>query len=68
MGSDFYGEQFTVACLNAGTSSFADLPSPPVLLSCCPGRAGRPWTRPAAGQELPHGTTIVAAAVRQRAW
>lgn len=67
MGFDYFGERFTAACLGTGTASFAD------FLSACapellPG-AGRPASRPSggdmtgqpSGQELPHGTTIVAA-------
>jgi proteasome beta subunit len=65
VGFDYFGERFTAACLGAGSSSFAD------FLSACapellPGTVGRPAGLPseltgqAAGQELPHGTTIVA--------
>src|SRR5580693_5006596 len=46
-------------CLNAGTSSFADL-----VASCAPDLllgAARPAVDPAAAAQLPHGTTIVAA-------
>jgi proteasome beta subunit len=76
VGFDLLGGKFTAACLNAGTSSFAD------FLSACapdllPGRrevsgdapqgAGQPLRHALAnaagqpGQALPHGTTIVAA-------
>lgn len=77
MGFDYLGGRFTAACLNAGTSSFADFLSgcAPDLL---PGRrdghgdaphgTDQPLSRAlasAAGQQLsqalPHGTTIVAA-------
>jgi len=58
VGSAFFGEKFTSMCLNAGTSSFADL-----VASCAPdllpGAAAAP--DPAAAAPLPHGTTIVAA-------
>jgi proteasome beta subunit len=67
VGFDYFGERFTAACMGTGTASFAD------FLSACapellPG-AGRPAALPSggdvtgqpAGQELPHGTTIVAA-------
>jgi proteasome beta subunit len=58
VGSAFFGEKFTSMCLNAGTSSFADL-----VASCAPdllpGAAGAPG--PVAAAQLPHGTTIVAA-------
>jgi proteasome beta subunit len=58
VGSAFFGEKFTSMCLNAGTSSFADL-----VASCAPdllpGAAAVPG--PAAAAQLPHGTTIVAA-------
>jgi proteasome beta subunit len=57
VGSAFFGEKFTSMCLNAGTSSFADL-----VASCAPdllpGTAAAPG--PAATAQLPHGTTIVA--------
>ena len=58
MGGSFFGEKFTSMCLNAGTSSFADL-----VASCAPdllpGAAGP--AAPAAGTApLPHGTTIIA--------
>ncbi len=64
MDSDF-GGNFTAACLNAGTSSFADFLSSaaPELL---PGARLAEAGRPAAASErlardLPHATTIVAA-------
>jgi proteasome beta subunit len=64
-----FGENFTSMCLNAGTSSFADL-----VASCAPellpgagpahpqasGR-GTPAASDRSAVELPHGTTIVAA-------
>ena len=69
MGFDYFGERFTAACMGPGTSSFADL-----LTACAPellpGAAGRSAGVPpgvpdaagqALGQDLPHGTTIVAA-------
>ncbi len=59
MRGSFFGENFTSMCLNAGTSSFADL-----VASCAPdllpGAAAKAPDPAAAGQ-LPHGTTIVAA-------
>jgi proteasome beta subunit len=69
VGADYLGGQFTAACLNVGTSSFADFlaTSAPDLL---PGaRASGPSAQPAVGPggggqpgaDLPHGTTIVAA-------
>ena len=59
MGVDYFGERFTAACLRTGTSSFADFlqDSAPDLM---PG--ARQLASPAVpGQEVPHGTTIVAA-------
>jgi proteasome beta subunit len=59
VGGSFFGEKFTSMCLNAGTSSFADL-----VASCAPDLlpgAARPAVDPAAAAQLPHGTTIVAA-------
>ena len=59
MGGSFFGEKFTSMCLNAGTSSFADL-----VASCAPDLLpGAAVTVPdaAAAAQLPHGTTIVAA-------
>jgi proteasome beta subunit len=70
VGSGFFGGNFIAACMNAGTSSFADL-----VASCAPellpgAGAGSAAARlgsagggagGAAGPELPHGTTIVAA-------
>ena len=72
MGLDYLQGRFTAACLNAGTSSFADLLGSvdPALLPGAPGAARGSWPPPAAapqghGQppapELPHATTIVAA-------
>ncbi len=70
MAGSFFGEKFTSVCLNAGTSSFADL-----VASCAPemlpgagagataarlGPGGRAATDGEAAK-LPHGTTIVAA-------
>ena len=58
MGGSFFGEKFTSMCLNAGTSSFADL-----VASCAPdllpGAAG-PAVDAGRRRPLPHGTTIVA--------
>jgi proteasome beta subunit len=57
VGGSFFGEKFTSMCLNAGTSSFADL-----VASCAPDLlpgAGHA-VDPAAAAQLPHGTTIVA--------
>jgi proteasome beta subunit len=59
VGGSFFGEKFTSMCLNAGTSSFADL-----VASCAPDLLpGAAVTVPdaAAAAQLPHGTTIVAA-------
>ena len=65
MGVDYFGERFTAACLRTGTSSFADF-----LQDCAPDLmpgarqlADRAVSGPpaAGGQEVPHGTTIVAA-------
>ncbi|HUY52177.1 MAG TPA: proteasome subunit beta [Streptosporangiaceae bacterium] len=74
MGSGFFGGKFIATCMNAGTSSFADL-----VASCAPellpgagaaaaaGYAGARLGRAGGGAgdgaapELPHGTTIVAA-------
>jgi len=63
VGTDYLGGQFTVACLSAGTSSFADFlaASAPGLLPAA-AAAAVPGAQ-AAGQaasDLPHGTTIVA--------
>ena len=61
MGGSFFGEKFTSMCLNAGTSSFADL-----VASCAPdllpGAAlpNQPAADAATGPQLPHGTTIIA--------
>jgi proteasome beta subunit len=58
VGGSFFGEKFTSMCLNAGTSSFADL-----VASCAPdllpGAASPAVAAGPAGQ-LPHGTTIIA--------
>jgi len=61
VGSDFFGGQFSAACMNAGTSSFADFLSSfaPELL---PGAGARAAAGSAAAGDLPHGTTIVALA------
>jgi proteasome beta subunit len=73
VGSGFFGGKFIATCMNAGTSSFADL-----VASCAPELlpgagavgAGSAAARlggaasgagGGAGPELPHGTTIVAA-------
>jgi proteasome beta subunit len=58
VGSAFFGEKFTSMCLNAGTSSFADL-----VASCAPDLlpgAAVTAADAAAAARLPHGTTIVA--------
>ena len=67
MGFDFFGERFTAACMATGTSSFADF-----LTACAPGllpgtgHQAAPVVGGPAGQgiglDLPHATTIVAAA------
>ncbi len=80
MGFDYLGGRFTAACLNAGTSSFADFLSgcaPDLLPGRRDGRGDAPHgtdqplshaLASTAGQPLsqalPHGTTIVAAAQR----
>ena len=76
MGSGFFAGKFIAACMDAGTSSFADLVAEcaPELLPGAGGLGGRPAAavppgpraRPAAAGEgaapqLRHGTTIVAA-------
>jgi proteasome beta subunit len=72
VGSDYLGGQFTAACLNAGTSSFADflaVSAPDLLPGGWAGPGGPLGAAPQAtgqsgpgqlGQDLPHGTTIVA--------
>ncbi|MGP7997424.1 MAG: proteasome subunit beta [Streptosporangiaceae bacterium] len=58
MGGGFFGEKFTSMCLNAGTSSFADL-----VASCAPDLlpgAAAAAADPAVAAQLRHGTTIVA--------
>jgi proteasome beta subunit len=66
VGTDYLGGQFTAACLSVGTSSFADFlaSSAPGLLPAAMALGAVPGTRaatgPAAGADLPHGTTIVA--------
>jgi proteasome beta subunit len=76
VGSDYLGGQFTAACLNAGTASFAEFlaSSAPGLLPGgwapnAAGRGGPPAAVPQSagragpgqlGDDLPHGTTIVA--------
>jgi proteasome beta subunit len=58
VGGSFFGEKFTSMCLNAGTSSFADL-----VASCAPDLlpgAAVPAADATAAAQLPHGTTIVA--------
>jgi proteasome beta subunit len=67
VGFDFFGERFTAACMATGTSSFADF-----LAACAPGllpgtgHQAAPVAGGPAGQgiglDLPHATTIVAAA------
>lgn len=73
MGSDFFGGQFTAACMSAGTSSFADFLASfaPELLpgaraaaagaGGAPRLAGQGGAGESLGRDLPHGTTIVAA-------
>jgi proteasome beta subunit len=65
VGVDYFGERFTAACLRTGTSSFADF-----LSDCAPdllpgarqlASPAVPGPPAAGGQEVPHGTTIVAA-------
>ncbi len=60
MGPDSYGPRLPVPYLSPGTSSFADFlaSAAPDLLPMAAGSAGGR----AAARELPHGTTIVAAA------
>jgi proteasome beta subunit len=74
VGSDYLGEQFTTACLSVGTPSFADFLAvgapgllPGARSASLPGAgpgagalAGAPSGAGQLGQELPHGTTIVA--------
>ena len=58
MGGSFFGGKFTSMCLNAGTSSFADL-----VASCAPDLlpgAASPAVDAGTAAQLPHGTTIVA--------
>ena len=69
MGFDYFGERFTAACMATGTSSFADFltASAPGLLPGAGYQAGQVAGGPSgrgqgAGPDLPHGTTIVAAA------
>ena len=60
MGLDYFGERFTAACMATGTSSFADFltaSAPHLLPGATVGGLGQ-----GAGLDLPHGTTIVAAA------
>ena len=65
MGVDYFGERFTAACLRTGTSSFADFlhDCAPDLLPGARQLAGATAAEPPAigGQQVPHGTTIVAA-------
>jgi proteasome beta subunit len=71
VGSENLGARFTAACLSAGTSSFADflavgapglLPGALSAAAAEPSEplAGVPQGAGTLGQELPHGTTIVA--------
>jgi proteasome beta subunit len=73
VGSDYLGEQFNAACLSVGTPSFADFLAvgapgllPGALSANSPtagpggGLAGAPRGAGQLGEELPHGTTIVA--------
>jgi proteasome beta subunit len=62
---DYFGERFTAACMATGTPSFADFltASAPELLPGASYRAGQPSGRSSGpGPDVPHGTTIVAAA------
>jgi proteasome beta subunit len=62
VGGSFFGEKFTSMCLNAGTSSFADLVAscaPDLLPGALPA-ANQPAADATAAAQLPHGTTIVA--------
>jgi proteasome beta subunit len=64
VGGSFFGEKFTSMCLNAGTSSFADLVAscaPDLLPGAARPAANQPAADTAAAAQLPHGTTIVAA-------
>ena len=56
-GPGYFGGQFTVAALSAGTSSFADF-----LAAAAPGLlpGARAARAEGGGADLPHGTTIVA--------
>jgi proteasome beta subunit len=63
VGSDSYGRQLPAAYLSAGTSSFADFltaAAPELLLPS--GRTSGAGVSGSAVRDLPHGTTIVAAA------
>jgi proteasome beta subunit len=63
VGGSFFGEKFTSMCLNAGTSSFADLVAscaPDLLPGAARPAANQPAADAAAAAQLPHGTTIVA--------
>ena len=61
MGSDFFGGQFSAACMSAGTSSFADFLSS-VAPELLPGGGAPAAAGSAAPRDLPHATTIVALA------
>jgi len=63
VGGSFFGEKFTSMCLNAGTSSFADLVAscaPDLLPGAARPAASQPAGDTAATAQLPHGTTIIA--------
>jgi proteasome beta subunit len=63
VGGSFFGEKFTSMCLNAGTSSFADLVAscaPDLLPGAALSIVNQPAADATAAAQLPHGTTIVA--------
>ena len=63
MGGSFFGEKFTSMCLNAGTSSFADLVAscaPDLLPGAALSVVDQPAADATAAAQLPHGTTIIA--------
>ncbi len=63
MGGSFFGEKFTSMCLNAGTSSFADLVAscaPDLLPGAALSVVNQPAADATAAAQLPHGTTIIA--------
>jgi proteasome beta subunit len=63
VGGSFVGEKFTSMCLNAGTSSFADLVAscaPDLLPGAALSVANQPAADAATVAQQPHGTTIIA--------